>query len=585
MKKADSSFLDRVILHNKNADERLFDLILRSVTFIVLIIIVWLYADLVHVKADTQYNDVVSFVYHGNSLGFSEPYLNDIDYFEACNTFSDIPSGASFLGIGHFSPFITQSMDLDNNFVVLGGTPTDQYPYYAVFLIPKDVVINGNFVLCGQYHAYIKSSFDFTCFEIPRSSVSDTSTYIEYHWNTASRLGYLTFGKALQNSNNDWGVYFTNIPMLFGSNSDNVSDIEDWLENGNNENIFNGNYLTYHDLSFMPSDVEVESSKNHLALSDVQVGLSSFYKEMTDLSESSVVIGVGVDDNWILSHMNDYTVGIEYHFYIKDSNMNQADPVSMYNQTIPLSYFNDSPVTNGCANIMSSSMIAPFPSNRDFYSYYRSLSSSYGQKVVTREHRDGFFPAVLKNIYKFTIGGYTIENPVTTNNTIFEFYLDVNVRLMSEGESSGYYTKRFDFKRGTVSILSADAFQNPNPWDGPTSPESEYDPNVPSNPVGNTSGGGSSAVAYGGNVTIYNNNNNSLVGSGSDTDTDTGIDNFMNVFNTFKSSFNEMSSVGTPQDNGFMGFLNASFGFIPGLNYIVICVGVVFSLSVVSCFW
>ena len=144
MKKTDSSFLDRVILHNKNADERLFDLILRSVTFIVLIIIVWLYADLVHVKADTQYNNVVSFVYHDNSLGFTSLALNDIDYQEARVAYPDIPSGASFQGIGAFDPLITSSMDLDNNFVILGGTPSDQYAYFAVFLIPKDVVLKAD---------------------------------------------------------------------------------------------------------------------------------------------------------------------------------------------------------------------------------------------------------------------------------------------------------------------------------------------------------------------------------------------------------------------------------------------------------
>lgn len=572
MKKADSSFLDRVILHNKNADERLFDLILRSVTFILLIIIVWLYADLVHVKADSL--DIFDYIVPDNETYNLNPYWFNDDYVRMSQTFSDIPYNSNYQlpSVLWKNMKVTSDMDFDNyQFVMCCNSGSGGFESIFLLFIPKEVQV----ALLDSQRLYFMDDCDCPRVWTDFSHQTDTSYYT--YGTTSFSSGLADFSSSNSLSLGSLTFFFGNIPYLKGSNV----DAQSYFTNGNDlYTCYNANYFMYDDLAKLPSSDDVESSKNHLALSDVQVGLSSFEKEMTDLSESSVIVGVGVDDNWILSHMNDYTVGIEYQFYIKDSNMNQADPVSMYNQTFPLSYFSDSPVTNGCANIMSSSTIAPFPSNRDFYSYYRSLSSSYGQKVVTREHREGFFPAVLRTLYQTYIGGYYVDNPVTTNNTIFEFYLDVNVRLMAEGVSSGYYTKRFDFKRGTVSILSADAFQNPNPWEGETSPESEFNPNVPSG-SSSSSGGGSSAVAYGGNVTIYNNNNNSLVGSGSDTDTETGIDNFLNVFNTFKSSFNEMSSVGTPEDNGFMGFLKASFGFIPGLNYIVICVGVVFSLIII----
>lgn len=574
MKKADSSFLDRVILHNKNADERLFDLILRSVTFIVLVIIIWLYADLVHVKADTL--DISSYILGSNEYNLNGFWFND-DYIRMSQSFSDIPYNVSYPlpNVLWKNMKVTSEMDFDNyQFVMCCNSGSGGYESIFLIFIPKDVQV----ALLDSQRLYFMSECECPYVWTDFGHQNDTS-YYSYRSTTFSS-GLVDFSLSNALSSGSLTFFFGNIPYLKGSNV----DAQNYFANGNDlYTCYNANYFMYDNLAKLPNSEEVESSKNHLALSDCQIGITAFDKSMTDLSESSVVIGLACEDNWILSHINDYTVLVQYDFYLKDSNLSQSDPVTMYSQTYPLSAFKTEPITESMANIMVNSMVAPFPSNRDFYSYYRSLNSTYGQKVSSERtfNYDGLIPTLINSYRNFFIGSYSTDNEVTPNNTIFEFYLDVNVRLSAQGESGGYYTKRFDFKRGTTSIISADAYQNPNPWEGESSPESEIDPNVPSGSSSSSGYGGSSAVAYGGNVTIYNNNNNSLVGSGSDTDTDTGIDNFLNVFNTFKSSFNEMSSVGTPQDNGFMGFLQASFGFIPGLNYIVICVGVVFSLIII----
>lgn len=589
MKKSNKSFdfdkfLDNVFLHGKNADERLFDLILRSITFIVILLFVFLFSTVKVHADDSQYLDVL--LLGDNTLGL-QPYFNNTDWANVKEQFPDTPYNSSIFGFVSETPghvVLTSDMDIESCYCAIGRCYWSGSSDSAnALFIDKDLAINNHVTLL--YDGYIYSDSDVSAYVVwfnKRQSLN-TSLYTVYNITIPSGITeFRNISPLLYGSTFYW--YLSNLPML---NTHDSTLVSQWLSSGDNvESVFNVNYLEVNDLCVSPVFEETESSKNHLALSDVQIGLSSFEKEMTDLSESSVIIGVGVDDNWILSHMNDYTVGIEYHFYIKDSNMNQSDPISMYNQTIPLSYFKDSPVTYGVANLMSSSMIAPFPSNRNFYSYYRSLSSDYGQKVVTREHRDGFFPAALKSLYRYTIGGYYIDNPVTTNNTIFEFYLDVSVRLMAGGETGGYYTKRFDFKRGTVSILDADAFQNPNPWEGPTSPESEYDPNVPSGSSGSSSGGGASAVAYGGNVNVVINNNNKLgdlVGDDDDSPSST-ISEYLSAIDEMKGSIETLTNEDDEEitsSKSFNQFLKDNLETFPGMNLMISVIKIVVGICLI----
>lgn len=551
MKKNDTSFLDRVFLHSKNADERLFDMILRIITFIVLIIIVWLYADLAHVKAASLTVDeyVLS---NGNQYNLKW-YFNDSDYSNMANLFSDIPYNSNY-NFGQVNipgkVVVTDDMNFDDYyFVQARGIPNASQSLFTVF-IPKSVdvaIIDYNKIYssetCSCYYVWADKTDSLNTSKYYRVDLTLNEGVNDYSW-----LSSL-----------DFNYFFGNIPYLKGSNISAV----DYFENGNNFDVsYNANYLMYHDLIMDPNSLVVESSKNHLALSDCQIGITAFDKELTDLSESSVVIGLACNDNWILSHENDYTVLVQYDFYLKDSNLSQSDPVSFYAQTFPLSAFKTEPITESMANIMVNSMVAPFPSNRDFYSYYRSLNSTYGQKVVSERtfNYNGLLPTTIDKVRAFLIGSYSVTNEVTPNNTIFEFYLDVNVRLSAEGESGGYFTKRFDFKRGTTSILSADAYQNPNPWEGESNPLIEYDPQVPA--VGS---GGSSSVT-GGNTSVVVNNNGGKVPI--NVHNQSQLDDCVRRYNEVRQVFfaDIQAIAADTGSNNFIRVLNEAMPQIPGMS-------------------
>lgn len=561
MKKNDTPFLDRVFLHSKNADERLFDMILRVITFIVLIIILWLYADLTYVHADdSQYLDVL--LLGDNALNL-QPYFNNSDWSIVKSEYPDTPYNSSIFGFvseipGHI--ILTSDMNIDDCYCAIGRCYwSGSSDSSGALFIDKDLAINNHVTLL--YDGFIFSDSEISAYFVwvnKRESL-DTSLYdvcniiIPSGISEFRNLQGLQFGSTFY-----W--YLSNLPMLNTHDSNLVSE---WFISGDNtESVFNVNYLEVNALCVSPSLEEIESSKNHLAISDCQIGITAFDKELTDLSESSVVIGLACDDNWILSHENDYTVLVQYDFYLKDSNLSQADPVTLYTQSYPLSAFKTEPITESMANIMVNSMVAPFPSNRDFYSYYRSLNSTYGQKVVSERtfNYDGLIPTTIDKVRAFLIGSYSVTNEVTPNNTIFEFYLDVNVRLSAQGDSSGYFTKRFDFKRGTTSILSADAYHNSNPWEGESNPLIEYDPQVPA--VG---GGGSSSV-LGGNTSVVVNNNGGKVPI--NVHNQTQLDDCIRRYNEVRQVFfaDIQAIAADTGSNNFIRVLNEAMPQIPGMS-------------------
>ena len=145
MKDKNQGFLDRVFLHGKNADERLFDLILRSLTFIVLLLFLVLYCSL-NVHADNltiaQYYNIDFSklnVSNDNSLLWRSE-----EYSYCLQNYTDIAYNSNFHPPFNVPNFVT-NIPLQDDFI-----KSDCYTIYAYagaglnglyfYFIPKDVI-------------------------------------------------------------------------------------------------------------------------------------------------------------------------------------------------------------------------------------------------------------------------------------------------------------------------------------------------------------------------------------------------------------------------------------------------------------
>lgn len=484
MKKNDTPFLDRVFLHSKNADERLFDMILRIITFIVLIIIVWLYADLAHVKASSLTVDeyVLS---NGNQYNLKW-YFNDSDYSNMANLFSDIPYNSNY-NFGQVNipgkVVVTDDMNFDDYyFVQARGIPNASQSLFTVF-IPKSVD-----VAIIDYNK-IYSSETCSCYYVWADKTDSLNTSKYYRVDLTLNEGVNDY---LWLSSLDFNYFFGNIPYLKGSN---ISPV-DYFENGNNFDVsYNANYLMYHDLIFNPNNiVDVESNKNHMALESIQVGLSC-QNINQDLSSSSVIIGVDVDD-WITNHIDDYSLSIKYTLEFNGTFNGVNSPYNGVYSTsqflVPLKTFVNDCYFYGVSQIAAD---VSFP--------YGNLSGSFNSVTSLSEPYYGLFPSVKS--YTEHLVSDTFKIIIPSNNSdirINKYSLTVECYLYQGINYGGKYVKTFDFLTGSQSVLNADILTNSEPWLGVSTPQ--ISGNVP--PVGSSGSGGSSAIAYGDNTSVVVNN-------------------------------------------------------------------------------
>lgn len=594
MKKQDKEpFLDRVLLHSKNADERLFDMVLRFITFVILIIIIWIYADLAHAKADgltlAQYYNIdfsKLTVSNENSLMF-----NIDDYIACLDEYTDITYDSNY-----HPPFQATGYVTNHDFVS-EVVPDNCYSLYCyaganlngwyVFSIPKEIIDNG-IAIWTRNGFYSTQDFTYYCGSVWYGT--NVYPYGSFTFDSSS-VHSLSVDQYCSSDN----CYFSNCPLWTGTRLDpnvlggpvNYSSVITDAINPTFEQsnaLFNCNYFLYGDIMKQPwQDIaDHESSKNHLALGNIQIGLTAFEKEFTNLDESQCVIGLDWDDDWITSHIDDYNILIQYDFYLKDSNINAPDPVSMYSTSVDLRYFMHDGYYKGVLDIMNECKIAPFPSITPFYNYYKRLNSEYAQKVVSPKEVTfrGIVPRLIGGFNDALFGSYTINLPSNSNNTIFEFYLDVSVRLSAEGESGGYYTKRFDFKRGTESIINADAFHNPYPWEGDPSPEGQYNPLVPSGNTSITNSGGNDVN----NVNVQVNGNKIPMNVQNKQELNNTLTNYTNAFTTFTQSIKSLAD--TESQNNFYAVLSNTVPMIPGVNiylqYVALTCGVMLILLVLK---
>ena len=500
-------FMDRVFLHNKNADERLWDFILRSATFIFLVVFVLLFATIRVRASDSGYIDVL--LLGDNTLSL-QPYFNNTDWGTVHSQYPDTTpyytNNFSFVNEVPGHVVLTDDMDYENYYVAIGRC------YYSgisdsacVLFIPKDLANSNNIYICNNGYIYSDVQFNSYIIWFNKRQSEDTSLYERYDvtipqgYNEFRTLSNLQFSSSFY-----W--YLTNMDYL---TCDSLSELNDYLTNGESEDCFNANYLVTNDLIEIPLSEEVESNKNHLYFKDVQIGLTSTSSDMEILG-SSVVIGCDVDD-WVKNHVNDYWVYVSYRVHMKDTDFTIRDPNQVYGQYLPLRTFQNDVYTCSITDIFRN---MPMTGYNNFLEYYYHIKSTKSIKITNHNgiwNKNGIFPMFMRGI-GIEVSDFSLNVAVKDNYAVTECGLEVRVVLCDNpqigmADTSGVFAKDFDFLYGTSSITKADGLYNSNPWTGETTPNdpNKVDPNIPSGNTSNGSGG-ASAIAYGGNVNVTINN-------------------------------------------------------------------------------
>ena len=564
-------FLDRVLLHSKNADERLFDMVLRFITFVILIIIIWIYADIAHAKADgltlAQYYNIdfsKLTVSNANSLMF-----NNDDYVACLAEYTDITYDSNY-----HPPFQATGYSTNHDYVseVIPDNCYSLYCYagaglngWYVFSIPKETIDSG-IAIWTRNGFYATQDFTYYCGSV-------------WYGNTVYPYGTLTFDSSSVHSlsvdqycTTD-NCYFSNCPMWTGTRLDPnalggpvdyLSVIEDAINSNftQSNSLFNCNYFLYGDILRNPWDnVEPqESNLNHLYFEDVQIGLTG-QSANQDITSSEIIIGVSVDD-WVLNHINDFYVNCSYHFHMKDSLTGTPDPDFTIHKIVPLQAFTNSGYSYSILDLFQEG---------NFLSYYNNIKSTHEIAVTTKDgwiYSNSIVPTLLRNAsYVFTDYFINRTSSTTGNYTIFDFGLDVSVQL-SNGALGGAvnmsypYTKAFDFLNGSSSVTSAEGLRNHNPWLGETTPQAN--PLVPQGQGGVSGGNGG---YYGGSNTQVN-----VDVSGQkipmNVDNKQGMLNTLNDYTesgeTLLHDVRELSNA--ESENNFYSVLSNTVPMIPGIS-------------------
>lgn len=572
-------FIKNVFLHGKNADERLFDLILRSITFIVILFFVVFFSTVKVHADDTQYLDIM--LLGDNTLDL-QPYFNNTDWATVKSQYPDTPYNTSIFGFvsevpGHV--VLTSDMDIDNCFCALGRCYWSGSSDSAnALFIDKDLAISNHVTLL--YDGYIYSDSDVSAYVVwfnKRQSLN-TSLYTIYNITIPSGITeFRNIQPLLYGSTFYW--YLSNLPML---NTHDSTAVSNWLSNGDNtESVFNVNYIQYNDLGLSPDMGEQESNLNHLYFKDVQIALSGS-TDKTSLESASAVIGVDVD-NWVKNNIDDFTMDVTYQWIGKYRGLSDFQYTSSYSH--PCATF---------LNDIYSFSLAQSMIDSGFYDHaYTHMKDNYDFRstdAVMNALKS--FSGKLSWIKTLSIeGGYIYygsegEGGNDNQTSILDyFYLDVSVTIHADNVSSGVFTKRFDFLRGTESIMNSDGLRNNNPWLG------EVDPNNPNNvdPYQNSngssgSGGGATANATVGDINISTGNGyqDTELHQLTEMDIQRNHIKIIETINTLRDAFDRLASEN--EDNGFVGMIRAEYDYIPGVDYILDAIVIVCAICIIAFF-
>lgn len=607
LKKNDTSFIDRVFLHSKNADERLFDMILRCITFVVLIIIVWLYADLTHVKADGT-NFLDEYLLGTNRYGL-KPYLNDSDWAMLDDFIDDIPK---YTGAYNFSQevpghiTITSDMNLSNYFII--GRTHWSSPGDSGFVIQLDPqeAINNHVMIIGENVIYSDNAISTTNIWYDKRDSTNTSKYVVH--NITIPAGSTAINTVVDYSQ-DCYVFMSNVPMLNGS----TISTQGYIENGNTSDCFNWNYMSYDNILINDiSETPVESDSNHLYLKDYTIGLTS----SDFLLDSNLIISAKWD-NWVERYISHYKMVIVYSLDYNGepwSRMDVSPPIEqpfhwMVTDTVPLGKFssyysigirdifsrmgvNDQSAIAICNALQQSgAIIATENGSTTVQDVLNGLSAEYKVSTNGIGASGGVNLGVL---YAFLHEHLDTLHAGETTVFIDDFRLNVTFFLTSDrlsqqeiSDFGGSGSAEFDFLHGTTEY-TYDILNNKNEWSEPNKP------NINNEIASSSSGSGdisNSNIAYGGNANSSVGNITISTGNGYQ---DTGLHQLTNqditnnhikiiqVIENLRYSMDKFAN--TTKQSSFLGMVLSQYGSIPGVDFLVESLVVIVSVCIL-CFF
>ena len=603
-KREKEPFLDRVLLHSKNADERLFDMVLRFITFVILIIIIWIYADLVHAKADGVGGVTIGELYHIDfeklpvSTTQSLLWRSD-EYSLVFNEYMNFGFNSNYhpiyISTGYTTNHIVPSeLYIDNcyMFYCYAGAGLNGWYVYAV---PKDVIDTGKAIWTWQGF-YATEDFNYYAGSIWNdNTIYPFSTFTFNH----SSMNQLSVDQYCTTAN----CYFSNCPYWGGTRLDtNVlggpvdynSVIEDAIDPDfvQDGSLYNCNYFLYGDIMTQPWDyVEpTENDSNHLYLKDFNVCLTP----ASSFIDSSVVITMSWDE-WIEKYIDNYYVDIYYSLDYNGEpwSRNDTDPpvnnpmnYTVVYENIPLTKFRsyyqeDISTILGSMYINHESALAMMNALNAARAFtYTSNGNLTFQDVLNGSsaefstNKGGGGSVNLGVLYSYL---YQNLSPLHAGETTvfidqFDFTVEFDIYSKTVQEESMLGGRTFDLLNGT-SNTNYNILNNQNPWNGSTTEGK-------SEKTGGTYYGDNTNIAYGGSASAQGGNANVgnitiTTGNGyKDTElhqlTDQDIvhnhQKIITVIEDLKYCFHQFAQ--ESNHNSFIQMIYDDYEYIPGIEYI-----------------
>ena len=612
-----SDKIDYLFRRSKNADERCYDFFIRTLTFLVLALIILCYGSFVHADGNSyggtvetgnipyvitlsdalnQYSDTYgSETYNplsGTALYYTYPnysYMNE--NFLLNYAFPSSVSGRVFYG--SINSWVNVEADSSSYYMLV--VPCNRNYYIEgsgnISFLTNDVVCSYLVFFVDKTNQYIEQRGVNGCYI---KNFDTTKTYtacptVAVCYDTTN--GSYTYGvvdSSKSGNGIDLGsIIYTNAPVFtIGSgitssdftNTEYSSIINTVYGNDmfiqSNPLILDGSVNNDGSLNSGGSSDNVESNKNHMSFDNVQIGISSLQNGQ-NLDYASVIIGCSVDD-WINNNIDYYSVKVTYTIGGK---FRTLSPWTFdYYEVMPLKTFTNNVYVKSMHDIFVG--MGYYNSNT-----YQGVNDSY---IVDSDFSyNGGFPSLLNktgNLIVKSIGTYRANKKDDNVQLILDdYYFNVDVVLIASDvtEPSGDFSKKFDFIRGNESIINSDGLQNSDPWTGEETPQVDpYVPDVGSSTGGNQINNNNQTV----NINLDNRFSNIVNGGATDDDYDNTIDNLRELFGTFKQSLAVMGDATldseSNQPNGFVGLLTESYDYIPGMNWYVLGIVITVALCV-----
>ena len=276
-----SDKIDYLFRRGKNAEDRCYDFFIRTVTFLLITLIVLCYGSFVH--ADSSFPVAV-----GVDLSkISNTWLfNNIDASNFCVEYygENVVDSQYIPTYSHEwvknLPF-DSSYDISSNYIVVYDCNSTNNSWVVVCTIPKNLISDGHVIFyCGDSCKWVSDGNYSMNFYVVNQSYTIYETGI---YNITSGLGSWNMGSDYYNKK----TVFSNMPLYCGDFSVNgfnslvSNDFEDDVNN-----LYNMNYYCFPDLDLCSGayisngvgevipEIE-ESNANHNYLNDIQIGLTS----------------------------------------------------------------------------------------------------------------------------------------------------------------------------------------------------------------------------------------------------------------------------------------------------------------------